>query len=238
MLTWLRVWDESAARRVDYFIANSQFIAERIKRYYHRESTVIYPPVDTDKFFISKEKGDYFLIVSRLRPYKKVDLAIQAFNRTRIPLKIIGTGEEEKRLKAIAKDNIEFLGAVSDEEKAKLMAGARGFIHPQEEDFGITAVEAMASGVPVIAYRSGGIKETVIHGKTGYFFEEQNWESLADAVIRFQYQEKDFDPVFIKNWAEKFSRERFEREIKQFVESKWQTFRSETRNSLISQRLL
>ena len=238
MLTWLRVWDESAARRVDYFIANSQFIADRIRRYYHRESTVIYPPVDTDKFKIADKIGDYFVIVSRLRPYKRVDLAIQAFNRTRIPLKIIGIGEDEKRLRAMAKDNIEFLGAVSDEERNKIVAEARAFIHPQEEDFGITAVEAMAAGRPVIAYRSGGAKETIVHGKTGYFFEEQTWDSLADAVIRFQYQEKDFDPVFIKNWAEKFSRERFEREIKQFVESKWQIYQAENRSSLINQKLL
>lgn len=217
VLNRLRSWDYQAAQRVDHFIANSEFVAQRIKKYYGRESTVIYPPVETDKFSIADKVGDYFIMVARLRPYKKVDLVIKAFNRLRIPLKIIGSGEEEKYLKSIARENIEFLGAVDDEAKAKYIAHAKALIHPQEEDFGITAVESMAAGRPVIAYRAGGALETIKEGLTGLFFDEQTWEDLSNEIIHFdQY---NFDSQKIKEHAEKFSRERFEKEIKSFVSS-------------------
>jgi len=216
ILNHLRSWDYQVAQRVDYFIANSNFVAQRIKKYYQRESKVIYPPVEVDKFDINDNIGKYYLVVSRLRPYKKVDLAIQAFNQMRIPLKIIGTGEEEKELRKMAKNNIEFLGPVSDKEKAKYMASARALIHPQEEDFGITAVESMAAGRPVIAYRSGGALETVKENETGKFFDEPTWESLADTVIRFRPEE--FDPQKIRQHALNFSEERFNQQIKDFVD--------------------
>ncbi|MFA7662289.1 MAG: glycosyltransferase [Patescibacteria group bacterium] len=215
VLNRLRLWDYQAAQRVDHFIANSEFIAQRIKKYYGREATVIYPPVDTNQFEISDQIGDYYLMISRLRPYKKVDLVIKAFDRLRIPLKIIGVGEEEKYLKSLAKDNIEFLGGVDDATKAKYLSHCKALIHPQEEDFGITAVEAMASGRPVIAYRGGGILETMIENETGVFFDEQTWEDLANKIITFD--QAQFDPQKIKAQAEKFSRERFEREILGFV---------------------
>lgn len=224
VLNFLRTWDYTAAQRVDKFIANSEFVAKRIKKYYQRESTVIYPPVDTKSMRISPAIEDYYVLVSRLRPYKRVDLAIQAFNQLRLPLKIVGGGEEIQRLKKMAKSNIEFLGEVSDERRNQLLSKAKAFIHPQEEDFGIAVVEAMACGRPVIAYKSGGALETVIEGFNGKLFSEQSWEALADAVIKFQSMFKDFDPYKIKDYAEKFSAERFAAEMKDFTAKSWQEF--------------
>ncbi|MFA6304762.1 MAG: glycosyltransferase [Patescibacteria group bacterium] len=224
ILNSLRTWDYTAAQRVDKFIANSEFVAKRIKKYYQREAKVIYPPVDTTSFKINPDLGDYYVLVSRLRPYKRVDIVIKAFNQLHLPLKIIGSGEEEASLKKIAKSNIEFLGEVDNKTRNSLLSRALAFIHPQEEDFGIAAVEAMASGRPVIAYKSGGALETVIDNFSGKFFDEQSWEALADAVINFQTCLKDFDPYKIKDYAEKFSASRFEREIKDFAASSWQEF--------------
>ena len=214
LLTYLRNWDYLAAQRPDYFLTNSHFVAQRIKKYYHRDSEIIYPPVETGKFFLSKEIENYFLIISRFRPYKKIDLAIEAFNKLKIPLKIIGSGED-KSLRRIAKSNIEFVGSVSDEEKAKYLARCQALIFPQEEDFGITAVETMAAGRPVIAYKAGGASETVIENVTGKFFEEQSWESLAEAVIKFKSE--DFNPEIIRQHALKFDKEKFKEKIKNFI---------------------
>jgi len=222
-LSRLRLWDYQAAQRVDYFIANSKNVAARIKKYYNRNSEVIYPPVETDKFQISDEIGDYFILISRFRPYKKTDLAIQAFNKLKIKLKIIGTGEDEKKLKRMAADNIEFLGKVDDETKAYYLSRARALIHPQaDEDFGITAVEAMAAGRPVIAFRGGGVLETVKENETGLFFAEQTWEDLADCVINFDI--KQFDPYKIRQHALQFDKKLFQHRIKKFIEEKWQEF--------------
>jgi len=224
ILNRLRTWDHVAAQRVDKFIANSEFVAKRIKKYYQRDSTVIHPPVDTKQFTISSTIESYYAIVSRLRPYKRVDIAIKAFNQLRMPLLIIGSGEEEARLKKIAKDNIQFLGELSDIERNKILSKARAFIHPQEEDFGIAAVEAMACGRPVIAYQSGGALETVIPEETGQFFKEQTWESLADTVIRFHRVSDQFDPNKIRKHAEKFDTDVFQQKIKDFVGQSWQEF--------------
>jgi len=226
-LTYLRTWDYLAAQRPDSLIANSKFIAQRIQRYYRRESTVIYPPVEVEKFGISKEIGDYFLIVSRLVPYKKIDLAIKAFNKLKIPLKIIGKGND-KGLRKIAGPYIEFLGFISDKKKAEYLSRCRAFIYPQEEDFGITAIEAMASGRPVIAYNAGAATETVINGLSGKFFNEQTWEGLAEAVINFK--DRDFKPEEIQKYAQKFSKERFKKEIKTFVENKCQVKKRQLSN--------
>ena len=215
-LNKLRSWDQLAAQRVDFFIANSKNVADRIKKYYRRESIIIHPPVDTGKFQISKKIEKYFLTGGRLVAYKRFDLAIQAFNRLGIPLKIFGTGPEERKLRELAKPNVEFLGKIKPDELSKIYSQAMAFIHPQIEDFGITAVESMASGRPVIAYASGGACETVVERKTGKFFDEQTWEALADAVVRFKAE--DFNPIEIKNYAEQFSVERFKEEIKNFVE--------------------
>lgn len=218
VLDYLRQWDLQAIKRPNKIIAISQFIKKRIEKYYQcTPDSVIYPPVEVNKFFISQEIGNYFLIISRPRYYKRVDLVIQAFTKLKIPLKIIGMTKEEGRgLCRELKPNIEFLGYVSEKEKAEYLSRARAFIHPQEEDFGITAVEAMASGRPVIAYRAGGALETVIEGKTGVFFDEQNWESLADAVLRFD--ETKFDSQVIRHQAQKFSTQNFKKEIENFVQ--------------------
>ncbi|MFA5135590.1 MAG: glycosyltransferase [Patescibacteria group bacterium] len=221
--SYLRIWDRLAADRVDHFIANSQFVARRIKKYYNKESTVINPPVDTSKFSISSSVENYFLIISRLRPYKKVDVAIQAFNKLGLPLYVIGKGEDHGRLKSMAGPHIKFLGFVSDNEISKYLSHCRAFIHPQEEDFGITSVEAMASGRPVIAYGAGGALETVVPGKTGVLFDEQSWEALADTVIHFNAD--DYSPEEIRSHADKFSVSQFKRRIGAFVEKSWQEFK-------------
>lgn len=216
VLNYLRLWDFQATQRVDKFVANSQFVKKRIKKYYKRQSEVIYPPVETDKFFISQNIDKYCVLISRLRPYKRVDLAIQAFNELRLPLIVIGGGRELKYLKKQANSNIKFLGYLNDDKKkARILSQALALIHPQEEDFGITAVEAMAAGRPVIAYKAGGALETVEQGKTGVFFEEQTWESLADTIVKFNH--KDFNPQGIKEYAERFGVERFKREIQGIV---------------------
>ncbi len=222
LLNKLRIWDQLAAQRVNHFIANSHFVAQRIKNYYNRDSEVIYPPVDTENYFISKDLGDYYLVISRLKPYKKVDLVIKAFNKLNLPLKIIGTGEEESKLKKMAKSNIEFLGPVNEEKKREYLSKCVAFINPQEEDWGITPVEAMASGRPVIAYGAGGVLETVLDDQTGKFFNEQSWEALIDTILKFKPEK--FDPNFIKQHAEQFNTKFFYTRIKNFVDEKWNNF--------------
>ncbi|MDD4996155.1 MAG: glycosyltransferase [Patescibacteria group bacterium] len=216
LLNRLRIWDYLAAQRPNALIANSKFVAQRIKHYYHRESTVIYPPVETDKFKISEKIDKYFLVVSRLRPYKRVDLAVQAFNHLKIPLKIIGGGES-RILKKMAGPHIEFLGILSNQKRADYMSRCQALIFPQEEDFGITAVEAMASGRPVIAYQAGGALEIIKENKTGQFFKEQTWESLAEAVVKFKIE--NFNSNKIREHALQFNQERFKEEIKSFVQN-------------------
>jgi len=217
LLTYLRTWDYQAAQRVDKFIANSKFVAKRIKRFYKRDAHVIYPPVEVDKYKIIKDKQKYFVLMSRLRPYKRVDLAIEAFNEMRIPLKIVGAGWEHKYLEKKANKNIEFVGEILDiSQKNKILGSARALIHPQEEDFGISAVEAMACGTPVIAYGKGGALETVKHGVSGMFFEDQTWESLANAVVHFR--DGEFDPQAVKQHADQFDEVRFRREMWKLME--------------------
>lgn len=219
MLNKIRVWDKVAADRVDKFIANSKTVKKRIKKYYRRGSEVIYPPVEIDKFRISDSIEDYFLIGCRLVSYKRVDMVIEAFNKLggNFKLKIFGDGVDEKRLKKLAGDNsnIEFLGRVSDEEKARLYRKCIAFLNPQEEDFGITVVEAMASGRPVIAYRKGGATETVIDGKTGTFFEKQTPEDIMKAVKDFD--KNKFNPREIRDYAKRFSVDNFKKEIMDFI---------------------
>jgi glycosyltransferase involved in cell wall biosynthesis len=196
-------------------------VARRIKKYYRRESEVIHPPVEIEKFSLGEPKN-YFLAGGRLVPYKRFDLVVQAFNKLGIPLKIFGEGPAEEYLFELAKDNIEFLGKVSDEERAALYRQAIAFIHPQIEDFGITAVESMASGRPVIAYGEGGALETILPNQTGVFFEEQTWESLADAVLHF-FPER-FDPKSVRGHALQFSKEVFQDKMRQYVGKTRQQF--------------
>ena len=221
LLSYLRVWDYAASKRVDEFIANSKTIQHRIKRFYQEDSFVIHPPVDTDEFHISKKPKEYYLIGGRLVAYKRYDLVIQAFSKLNIPLKVYGTGPVEQQLKEMAGDNVQFLGKVSNEERANLFANAIAFLHPQEEDFGITPLESMAAGRPVIAYRKGGVLETVVDGKTGTFFDTQTWEEIADTVMHFDHT--TFNPELIRAHAETFSLKTFHKKMHQFVTQKWET---------------
>ncbi len=221
--SWIRIWDKEAASRVDKFIANSEFVRKRIKKYYGFDSEVIHPPLNSDNFSIQKT-SNYFLMVGRLLPYKRFDLAIETFNKLRWPLKIIGDGPDKKRLKRMAKDNIEFLGEItSDFALAKYYSRALALLFPQEEDFGIVALEAMASGRPVIAYAGGGALETVVDGKTGLFFDEQSPGALEETVRKFN--PGDFDSQLIRQHALKFDKEIFKKKIKNFVEDSWKEFK-------------
>lgn len=221
----MRIWDKMSVDRVDHFIANSDTVRQRIHKYYRRESDIIHPPVDTHKFFISNDAKEYFVTGGRMVPYKRFDLVVHVFNRLRWPLKIYGDGPELENLKKMALPNIEFLGRISDEEKAKVLSKAKAFIHPQVEDFGITPVESMACGRPVIAYPVGGATETVIPGKTGVFFHEQTWESLLDAVLHFD--EHKWDSNVIRAHALNFASENFKRKIKNYIENKYEEFKKE-----------
>jgi len=214
-MNYIRIWDRVSAERIDKLIANSNFVSRRIKKYYKKESTVIHPPVSVNDFYISKTRGNYFLLVGRLLAYKRNDIAIKAFNELGLPLKIISRGPEMKRLKKMARSNIEFLGRVSDEELAKYYAECRAFIFPQEEDFGIVAIEAMASGRPVIAYRGGDIPEHMEEGKTGIFFNKQTAEDIISAVKKFK--DADFDSEYIRSKSLKFDKEIFKAKIKEYI---------------------
>lgn len=225
----LRNWDKVAAQRPDEYLAISHVVAERIKKYYGRESEVVYPPVNTNKFKVQNakfkvktQKSKFFLVVSRLVKYKKVDLAIEAFNRLGWQLKIVGMGREIKSLRKMAGKNIEFLGNLTDEALLNYYQNCQAIIFPQEEDFGIVPLEAQGCGKPVIAYRAGGATETVIEGKTGIFFNEPKTESLVKALEEFK-ERKEFRPEACRGQAEKFSQEKFKIEFKRALEEKWQT---------------
>lgn len=219
----LRIWDALSVDRVDHFIANSHTVQQRINKYYRRDSEVIYPPVELNSCSLQKT-GNYFAAGGRLVGYKRFDLIVKAFNRLNWPLKIFGDGPELSGLKYIAKSNIEFLGNITDEEKNAVLSGARAFIHPQMEDFGITAVEAMACGRPVIAFAQGGASETVIPNETGLFFHQQTWESLFDTVLHFNHQ--NWDSAKIREHASKFDAQRFKESIKKYVTDRYEEFHS------------
>jgi len=214
-LSHLRNWDWSAAQRVDRFLANSQTVKNRISRYYNRSSQIIYPPVSVHKFYISPKTESFYLAGGRLVPYKRYDLIIRAFNKLKEPLKIFGDGPELERLKKTANDNIEFVGRISESDKASMFSKCKAFLNPQEEDFGITTIEAMASGRPVIAYKKGGATETVLENITGEFIEDQTWENLANTIIHFKPE--NYNPHQIRSHSLQFSKERFQKEIRQFI---------------------
>lgn len=212
----LRLWDRLAADRVDRFLAISRAVQARIAKYYRREAQIIYPPVNVEKISLGDGRGDYYLSAGRLVPYKRVDLAVQAFNQLGLPLHVVGDGRDRAALEAMAKPNITFLGRLSEERLWEEYAHCRAFIFPGEEDFGITPLEAQAAGRPVIAYAGGGALDTVIEGETGIFFREKTPEALAEAVRRLEGMA--FDPQVIRRNALRFSRERFKRELVDYVE--------------------
>ncbi len=218
LMHYVRMWDKSAASRVDYFIANSKATAARVNKFYGRDAEVVYPPVMLDNpGELSQDNKGYFLIVSQLTPYKRIDLAVNAFNKLGIPLIIIGEGPEKKRLKKMAKDNVKFLGWQSDETVREYFKNCIGFLFPGEDDFGIAPVEAMGFGKPVLAFRKGGATETILEGITGEFFDDQVPESLAEGVRRVLMNLNNYSPLLIRKRAEKFSQDRFERSIKEIV---------------------
>jgi len=216
---YLQEWDKKSNSNVDLFIANSHFVAKRIREFYQRDCLVIHPFVDLADFspYLNgpAEKEDYFLVVSAFAPNKRVDLAIKAFNKLGYRLKIVGSGQQEAELKSIANDNIEFLGSCSRGEVVKLFAGARGFIFPGVEDFGITPLESLAAGTPLIALKKGGVLETQDE-KTAVFFEEETVMSLCEAVNVFM--KKSFDHNNLISRAKEFSKERFQKKISDVVE--------------------
>ncbi|MBL4694076.1 glycosyltransferase [Candidatus Gracilibacteria bacterium] len=218
LMKYLREWDIAACDRPDSYMANSRNVQKRISKYYRQESEIVYPPVDTERFKVIQAKhSDYFLIVSTLTPYKRVDLAVQLFNKLGRKLVIIGDGPHRQYLQDIACDNIDFLGFKDDEVVKEYLENCRAFIFPGEEDFGMAPVEAMAAGKPVLAFGKGGCTESVVSGKTGEFFFEENVESMEDGLARLLYNERFYRPRTIARHAENFSREVFEKKIKQKI---------------------
>ncbi|MEA1891763.1 MAG: glycosyltransferase family 4 protein [Campylobacterota bacterium] len=223
----IRIWDMSTINRVDHYIANSHYIARRIKKVYGKESTVIYPPVDVDKFELCEQKEEFYMTASRMVPYKKIDLIVEAFSKTDKKLVVIGTGPDMEKIKAKADKNIEFLGFAPDDILLEHMQKAKAFVFAAEEDFGIVPVEAQACGTPVICLGKGGTKETVVDGVTGVHFEEQTISSLLNAIERFENIYDSFNAVKIREHSMKFSKERFEKEIEEFVNEKYEIFQKE-----------
>ena len=239
---YIRQWDFAAAQRVHHFIANSEYIANRIQTYYRRSSTVIYPPVETQHGFLSDTRGDYYLSVGRLTHTKRLELLIEACNKLERRLVIVGTGREEAALKRIAGPTIEFLGRVNDDELPSVYANSRAFLFAADEDFGIVPVEAQAYGKPVLAYRKGGALETVLEDdgsgcRTGMFFEEQTAEALMRCMERFEQEEAEFDPTFIQSHARGFDTsvfvDRMRQHVADLIDAHFQTMRRSSVDSLV-----
>lgn len=221
--SWLKKWDQVAASRPDSYLSISKLVKKRLKKYYHQDSQVIYPPVDTKKSQISNRKTQnlnkpYFLLVSRLVAYKRVDLAIEAFNKMNLELKIVGTGSLERDLKRKAKKNISFLGQLTDAELFGYYHHCRALVMPQEEDFGLVALEAQTCGRPVISYKASGASEVIEEGKTGEFFLKQDADSLIKVIKNFK--EDKYQPTDCQKNAQKYSLENFKTKIKKFIKSK------------------
>lgn len=227
LLTGMRIWDQTAGFRPDIYWAISKTVARRIEKYYSRNASVLYPPVEVNQFVPGKKGGeDFFLIVSRLVPYKRVDLAITAFNQLRLPLKIIGTGSELSRLRKMAQANVTFLGQLTDKEVLMYYQKCKAVVFPGEEDFGLVPLEAQSCGKPVIAYGRGGALETVVEGQTGEFFKDQTAKCLVSVI-------KQFNPAKYKSencrkQAERFGVGIFQRDFKSLVEHEWMTFYKNT----------
>jgi len=219
IMHYVRTWDSASANRVDYYIANSAYMARRIEKLYRRHSAVVYPPVDTDRFDLHREKEEYYVVVSRLVPFKRIDLVVDAFNR--MPDKkliVIGDGPELKKLAATAGPNISLFGQQDQKVVREYISKARAFLFPSMEPFGIAAVEAQACGTPVIAYDKGASREILIDGETGIFFHRQDADGIVEAVKRFEIRGDSFEPELIRENAERFSvasfRARFVAQVK------------------------
>lgn len=232
LLHKIRIWDYRTANGVDHFIANSQFIARRIKKVYGREADVIYPPVDVNRFKLCENKEDYYFTASRLVPYKRIDVIVEAFSR--MPDKkliVIGDGSEMSKIKAKAAKNIEILGYQSNAVMQEHMQKAKAFVFAAEEDFGITPVEAQACGTPVIAFGKGGALETIrpygVEKNTGIFFQSQQIDSVIGAVNLFEANKDHFLPEFCRENALRFSNERFKFELDSYIKDKWSSFKRE-----------
>lgn len=218
---YLRKYDLKSAESVDHFIANSNFVAERVKRIYNRKSTVIYPPVNTDFFAAGEyEKGDYYLFVGQLIPYKQPMLAVEACRKLNRRLIVVGDGDQRGELESVAGPGTSFAGRASGGDLRKLYAEARALLFPGIEDFGIVPLEAQAAGTPVLALRAGGAMETVVDGLTGLFLDCPDVDSMCAAIEEFEHRESAFAPDTMANHATSFSEERFRNEIKQFVKSR------------------
>ena len=217
LLARLRLWDRLAADRVDQFVAISQVVAERVRKYYRRRARVVYPPVPVSKIRLAGSAGGYYLLVSRLMAYKRVDLAIEAFNQLGLPLKIVGKGPLDGALRRMSKSNIEFLGSIPDQALADCFAACRALVFPGQEDFGIVMVEAQAYGKPVIAYGAGGAAEIVMDGRTGVLFRDQSAAGLKDAVARLDGLALDAEEIRAN--ALRFDTSRFEESMKSIVQA-------------------
>jgi glycosyltransferase involved in cell wall biosynthesis len=235
---YLRMWDVASSNRVDYFVANSHHVANRIKKYYKRSAEVIHPPVDCSLYTLSanQKEGEYYLIVSAFAPYKRIDIAVDAFEKMGLPLIIIGGGQEEDRIRNMTKKHVRCIGWQSSESLKEYYRGCKALIFPGEEDFGIVPLEAQACGKPVIAFARGGVLETV-HGiyfhydsaagetprqpeiPTGVFFTKQTAESLMEAVRFFEHHKNLFDPQLIRKHAESFDRLIFKEKFKRYIET-------------------
>jgi glycosyltransferase involved in cell wall biosynthesis len=225
LLHYLRLWDRAAADRVDLFVANSYYIARRIWKTYRRKARVIYPPVDVERYELATDKSDYYLAASRMVPYKRIDLIVEAFaSMPERRLIVAGDGPEREKIVAKGRPNVEFVGYQPDDRLRELMQHARAFVFAADEDFGIMPVEAQACGTPVLAFGRGGALETVADGSTGLFFDEQTASSICEAVERFEAQSDFFEPAQIRAHAERFSVDRFRREFSQLIDRQWQKF--------------
>jgi glycosyltransferase involved in cell wall biosynthesis len=225
LLHYLRVWDRAAADRVDSFLAISRWVSSCIWRAYRRRSVVVHPPVDVDAFAPGSARGDHYVAVSRLEPHKRLDLVVDAFSRSGRPLLVVGEGSEGARLRERAQPNVSFLGRVSDQEVAELLARARGLVHAGEEDFGIAMVEAQAAGCPVVAYSGGAASEIVADGRTGVLFPQQTVRAVQDAVETLEALPR-LRTAELRASAERFSRERFKQRLGQVLEREWETFQA------------
>ena len=223
LLHYIRLWDMRTSQGVDHFVANSAFVARRIRKIYARDARVIHPPVDTESFSLLREKEDFYVTVSRMVPYKRMRLIVEAFSA--MPdkqLVVIGDGPDMPNIKKVARPNVTLLGRQPADKVIEYMRRAKAFVFAAQDDFGIVPVEAQACGTPVIAFGKGGATETVVHGETGCFFEEQTIEGVQDGVREFE--EMEFDPEIIRRNAERFSAERFRTVFRGFVENEWSRF--------------